>query len=47
MLSLFCLSGCIVTSAVGLAVDTVTTVGSVAVKTVGAVADAAIPDKED
>lgn len=41
------LSGCIVTSVVGLAVDTVTTAGSIAVKTTGAVVNAVIPDGDD
>lgn len=46
-LSIFGLSACIVTSAVGLAVDAVATAGSVAVKTTGAVADAVIPDGDN
>lgn len=41
------LNGCIVTSAVGLAVDTVATAGKVAVKTTGAVVDAVTPDSDD
>ena len=41
------LTGCIVTSVVGLAVDTVTTVGSIAIKTTGAVVEAVIPDGDD
>ncbi|PJG82023.1 NF038104 family lipoprotein [Caviibacterium pharyngocola] len=46
-LSVSLLGGCIVTSAVGLAVDAATTVGKVAVKTTGAVVDAVIPDGDD
>lgn len=41
------LTGCIVTSVVGLAVDTVTTAGSIAIKTTGAVVEAVIPDSDD
>ncbi len=41
------LNGCIVTSVVGLAVDTVATAGKVAVKTTGAVVDAVTPDSDD
>lgn len=41
------LTGCIVTSVVGLAVDTVTTAGSIAIKTTGAVVEAVIPDGDD
>ncbi|WP_040976549.1 NF038104 family lipoprotein [Necropsobacter massiliensis] len=41
------LNGCIVTSAVGLAVGTVATAGKVAVKTTGAVIDAVTPDDDE
>lgn len=41
------LTGCLVTSVVGLAVDTVTTAGSIAIKTTGAVVEAVIPNGDD
>lgn len=43
----FSLSGCLITSAVDLAASTVMTAGKIAVKTTGAVVDAAIPDDDD